>query len=79
MIYAIIGSKYSHQNENLQQPASARVVNFRRTGEVKIGIVGGNAVGIFISEIDCTNIAYQPAGNALKVGDQIIEVNKLTQ
>ncbi|EDV26046.1 uncharacterized protein TRIADDRAFT_55754 [Trichoplax adhaerens] len=70
-------SAFLIQHEALKQPVSSRIVNFRRTGKVKIGIVGGNAAGIFISEIDSTNIAYQPAGSTLKIGDQIIELNKI--
>ncbi|XP_070544146.1 disks large homolog 5-like isoform X2 [Ptychodera flava] len=58
-------------------PSEPRFVFLEKPASSSLGIriVGGNAVGIFVSEIQSDSVANSPDGRGLKQGDQILEFN----
>lgn len=58
---------------NVEQPGELRVVAFKKKSQsLGVSIVGGNALGIFVSEIESSSPAIGNTG--LCVGDQILKV-----
>ena len=51
------------------------IVREPATASLGIGIIGGNTIGIFVSEIKAESLAFLQPG--LKCGDQILEVSFL--
>ena len=61
---------------NVEQPGELRAVAFKKKSQsLGVSIVGGNATGIFVSEIESTSPATGNSG--LCVGDQILKVRRV--
>ncbi|XP_038060075.1 disks large homolog 5-like isoform X2 [Patiria miniata] len=62
------------KEENLPSPSEPRFVFLEKSGNsLGVGVFGGNAVGIFVYEVQPDGVAAKP--NGLQVGDQILEFN----
>ncbi|XP_022100420.1 disks large homolog 5-like isoform X2 [Acanthaster planci] len=62
------------KDENLPSPSEPRFVFLEKSSNsLGVGVFGGNAVGIFVYEVQPDGVAAKP--NGLQVGDHILEFN----
>lgn len=67
-------SSSSNVRKNLFGKSEARLVSFRKEGNVGIRLIGGNQVGIFVTAIQPNSPA---AMEGLKPGDKLLKVNNV--